>query len=269
MTLHRSLATVALGIAASLSAPAFAEESPGVAALQEFREGRPAPDVVQNKFFIKKGRFDIGLSAGFVPNNPFAQRISGNLDFGYHFMETLSVRGNFGYGGGPLKSLVPVLLDRAYDGGNTDFQQPYSKVSLTADFGVQWSPFYGKISLLGEVVANFDVWGYIGMGMVLKDNYYATYNPAGEGTGNPFDIVDSSKAATKVLASPVVAIGANFFVSQMVAIRLGGRFHLYVDDKPVYVEGEAPDGKTLYNMFNATIGVAVYLPKMKPRLSNF
>lgn len=255
--------------ASALPAGAQAEEDspPGLEALDRMRDGSSRRNPVKNRFFLKSKRFEVTPMFGIVPNNPFARRFTVSLGFGYHFTEQLSVQGMFSFapdlGDRDLKGLTDVLLQRATD---EDFQQPLDKVSLSAAFGVSWSPFYGKINILGETVVNFDFYLFGGLGMVVQTEYLATENPEATTVS---EFVQLERGANEVRVAPTIGLGGNFFVTQSIAIRLDGRFALYPDDKPVYDVDNPPEGFRLVSMFTASAGVSIFFPKMKPRLYDF
>jgi len=266
--LPHAACAAALWVAAS-GQVALADESapPGIQALEQFRSGKIQRNPVQNRFFLKGKRFELSPQFGFVPNNPFARRFTVGVGLGYHFNEQLSVQGIFSFapdlGERDVKSLTDVLLQRATD---DDFRQPLDKVSLSAAFGVQYSPFYGKINLIGETVLNFDFYAFLGLGLVVQTEYAALENPNATTVA---DFVVLEKGATEVRPAPVIAIGGNFFLTGAVALKLDGRFTLYPDDKPVYDEANPPEGMRLVTLFTASAGISVFLPRMKPRLYDF
>ncbi|MFT4622076.1 MAG: outer membrane beta-barrel protein [Myxococcota bacterium] len=274
----RSAATVLF--AATLAGPptALAEDgstSPGEAAIEQFREGRKSPKAVENRFFLKQERFEVAPVFGYVPNNPFARRYVGGVIVGYHFTEVLAASVYVGYspdgGEGDLKGLTAVLLDRAYNAQTQDgpsFQQPLDKVTLFFNAGVQWSPVYGKINLAGETVLNFDLYGFLGVGMVSKENFVASYDQSADPDAGE-DIVLLEDLGNEVRVSPVVGIGQNYFLNQSMSLKIDARASFYVDDKPQYDPDIPPDGSRLYNNFTASVGLAIYFPRMKPRLYDF
>ena len=251
--------------------PALAAASPGQDALTQLREGDNIPNAVQNRFFLKEGRFEVAPTLGYVPNNPFAKRYVGGISFGYHFSEVLGVEGTFNYSPdlleGDLKGLTSTLVQIA-KGGEDSFQQPLDKVTLAASFGVTYAPIYGKINILGERVVNFDVYGFLGLGMISKVNYNAQYNEDGADGGHVVQLVSQGN---EVSPSPTIGIGGNFFINQSVAFKLDTRFQTYVDNVPQYDVNIDPNelGKRIYNNFVASAGVTVFFPQMKPRLYNF
>ncbi len=262
-------------LASTISEPALAADSPGLEAIDQFRENKAARKAVENRFFLKQERFEVAPAVGYVPNNPFAIRYVGGVILNYHFNEVLSAESQITYspdlGENDLKGLTSVLLDRAYNApGAGVFQQPLDKVSLSAAFGVAWSPFYGKINLVGETVLNFDLYGFVGVGMLAKNNYVAVYDEAGADLPEP-DIVNLQPAATanEVLVAPVIGLGQNYFLTQMIAFKIDARASFYVDNKPQYDPEIPVTEKRLYNNFIASAGLGFFFPKMKPRLYNF
>jgi outer membrane beta-barrel protein len=267
---------------ASIGAPttaAFAADGDGAAesALSEFRAEREERAAVENRFFLKKERFEISPVFGYVPNNPFARRYVGGAVIGYHIDEILAASVSIGYapdgGEGDLKPLVPVLLDRARNaqtgaGSSDAFQQPLDKIVLSFSAGVSWAPIYGKINLVGETVLNFDFYTFLGVGMVSKQNFVATYDENADVDAGE-DFVRLQAEANEVRLAPAVGIGQNYFLNQTMALKLDACAFFWVDDVPNYDASAATENKRLYNNFTASVGLALFFPKMKPRLYDF
>lgn len=262
-----------LGSDARAAAGDEVAEGPGVNALRDYREGTVYRPAVENRFFLKEGRFEVSPVFGYVPNNPFARRYLFGGTLGLHFSEALSAQ-VFGMyspdlGEGDVKPLTSVLLDRAHDADpDQDFQQPLDKAGLLFSAGVAWSPLYGKINLVGETVLNFDFYVTGGIGMVSKRNYFARYD---ESSQDPTDILNLAAAGTQseVKVAPFIGIGQNYFVNRLMAVKIDLRGAFYVDEKPQYDQNIPVNELRLYNNVIASVGVAVFLPNMKPRLYNF
>jgi outer membrane beta-barrel protein len=269
--LASTLRGLAMAVAALvLAAPAVSMASPAGEAMTEFKDGKSEPDAVQNRFFLKEGRFEIEPFGGYVPNNPFARRYVFGANFGYHLKESLGFTGMVSYSPdlieGDLKGLTQTLVQIAETGtGTAAFQQPLDKVTLAASFAVLWAPFYGKINLFGEQVVNFDFYATAGLGMVSKVDYYATYDDSGA-DGN---FVAVAEYGNEVKFSPNLGLGANFFVTGSVAIKIDARFLLFFDNKPQYDPNETVTESRLYNNFVASVGPAFFFPAMKPRIYDF
>ena len=257
----------------TVGAPA-AEAAPADNAIEIFRNGPERKDVVQNRFFLKTGRFELAPMGGLVPNNPMVKRYLGGLQLAYHFSETFAAGGQILYspdlGVNDLKGLTTTLVQIA-SGANTgvDFQQPVDKLILGATFSAQWAPVYGKINILGETVLNFDLYGEAGIGMLAIQKAYAQYDAAaGAESGLPVGIASDGNAVRVPLS---LGAGLNIFLNQGMSLKLDARSLMYVDKAPDYTRGDgvAPEESRLYSAFAVTTGLGFYFPKMKPRLSDF
>jgi len=264
--LTHAIGALGLVVAALASAPAHAAAPhPAVEAMDEFRGKTPEKNVIQNKFFLKENRFEVAPSIGVMPNNAFVQNVYGGALVAYHFSETLAAEGSFLYapntGAAGVKGLTKTLLDIASGSETGNFEQPLDRLQLGALFGARWSPVYGKINLLGEGVANFDVYGVGGVGMMMITEDRASYN---EDDPNTPTVLGSPETNGHVAAN--LGLGVNFFVNQSVAIKLDARTALYVGPEADYGtnDGVALENR-LYTPFLTTAGVSLFFPKMKPR----
>lgn len=274
MTIARTLMTAAVGLVGlSLTPVAEAAKGPGIEAIDEFRNGSGKRPAVQNRFFTKERRFEIAPMFGYVPNNPFSQRFVGGVAIAYHFSELIAAEGVVNYspdlGVNDLKNLTRQLVVIANDGAdNAEFQQPLDKVTLQAGFTARFTPLYGKINLFGEAVVNFDFYGSVGLGMLSLVNYYANYKDPGDDG----EVVVLEEVGNEVKLSPIIGLGANFFINQTVALKLDARFNFYIDGQPDYDPSTENDDELtdqLNNNFVVSFGLALYFPKMKQRLYNF
>jgi outer membrane beta-barrel protein len=272
---------VLIGLGAT-STSAFAQDGPATEALSSFRSNDTEKAAVENRFFLKESRFEVSPTFGYIPNNPYARRYVGGLFVGYHVDESLAASLSLGVAPdgfeNDLKELVGVLLQTARSNGDTlgseQFEQPLEKLRLSFAAGLSWAPIYGKINIVGETVLNFDVYAFAGVGMISKQNYVATYDVA---CANPddclslSDIVELTPEEAEFNVGPVLGLGQNYFINQSIALKLDVRSSFYVDDVPninPLEEGQTAK-KRLYNKFTTSIGVAIFFPKMKPRLYEF
>jgi outer membrane beta-barrel protein len=263
----------AIACLAGVHQPARAD-SPGLEALDDYKDGKDEKHAVENRFFLKAGRFEIAPQLGYVPNNPFARRYLGGATVGLHLSELLSVQMQLMYAPdldeGDVKGLVNVLLDRANqaDANNANFQQPLDKAALTYTAGLAWSPLYGKINLLGETVLNFDFYLYGGVGLISKNNYNAKYDTVGAANGDNLTL-EPAPEANELEVGPFVGIGQNYFVNRLMAVKIDVRAAFYVDNKPQY-DPEVPVNESrVYNNVIAGVGLGFFFPNMKPRLYEF
>ena len=251
--------------AVMFSSQSHAGTEPGKKALLEKqRTFIPAREAVQNRFFLKQERFEFSPIIGFVPNDPMVNRITGGLLVAYHFSESLAAEGAFIYspdlGLTDIKGLTTTLVQIAHSGSaNVEFQQPLDKLELGATFAVRWSPIYGKISLIGEGVINFDVYGTAGLGMLSTNLYYAKYDEV--------EVVRLESPGRQLRVPLNLGFGINFFLSQMVSFKIDARSYLYQGKKPQYDPDIEVTEQRLYNTLVTSLGASVFFPKMKPRMN--
>lgn len=270
---QRALAAVAAVAVLFAASPAEAG-SPGLDAKDQFRHGHAPPDAVQNRFFLKTERFELAPQFGYVPNNPFSKRFVGTLQLSYHFNENLAAEGTFSYspdaGIADLKNLTNTLVQIAHTGqGSTDFEQPLDKTVLSFGAAAKWAPLYGKINLVGETVLNFDLYGVAGLSVLSRAQYAAVYNEDAPDGVVPVLLETRGNAAS---VAPLVGAGMNFFLNQLIALKIDARSAFYVAPVPDYqpdVPNETDGQMRLYNNFTAGVGISVFVPKMKPRLYDF
>gem|GEM_PF-895241 len=281
--LMRTLLPLLPGVVASALAlapvRAQAEDHPATAALDELRGKEVQKNVIQNRFFLKTNRFEIAPMVGYVPNNAFVSIPLGGAYLAYHFSEGFAVEGTVIYapntGDAGVKNLTKTLVAIAYEGNSeTNFQQPLDRLQLGAVFDARWSPVYGKINLIGEGVLNFDVYGTAGLGLLLITKDAAGVNPdyASGASDNPVLLDPNAPTASNLAVN--LGVGFDFFLSQTVALKLDARSLLYVAKEPDYKNrlqnGELePLDNRLYNTFVTSVGVSIFVPKMKPRIYNF
>jgi outer membrane beta-barrel protein len=262
-----------LGVA--LQGSASAADNSAAKALAVTRGDQPDANVVQNRFFLKSNRFEATPILGYVPNNPMVKRYVGGILGAYHFSETFAAEGAFLYSpdrkSADLKGLTHTLVDIAKvdesDDSGSGFQQPLDKMVMGATFAARWSPFYGKINVIGETVLNFDVYGVAGLGMLSMARYYAVYD--GTLVEPPYTKLEPQGEANKVVLTPNVGLGLNFFINQTMALKIDARSYLYVANQPQYDSSEPVTEKRLYNNFVASTGISFFVPEMQKRRSNF
>jgi outer membrane beta-barrel protein len=271
MRTFKSLKTwlVVSALVAGLHMPASAADHPAAYALEEAKNGKGPVNAVQNRFFLKEGRIEATPILGYVPNDPMVKRFVGGLLGAYHFSETFAAEGAFIYspdlGESDLKGLTHTLVGIAADAKNdSSFQQPLDKMVMGATFAARWAPFYGKINIIGESVLNFDAYGSLGLGMLSMQSYYAKGSKDGDQVATDLDTAEK-----KVVITPTIGIGFNFFLNQSMALKIDARSYFYIADEPQYDPETPVDSKRLYNNFVASVGLSFFIPEMKKRMYNF
>ena len=264
------------GLLASTSAEAGRETSTDALRRSQL-EKQPTVGAVQNRFFVKTGRYEITPGVGYIANNAMVHRVSTGLYAAYHFSEELAAEGTFMYYPDPgnssdFKGLTTTLVGIALNGsGLKNFRQPVEKTILTSSVSAKWSPIYGKINLIGESVLNFDFYGTVGIGVLTKRTYFA------QGVQNDDGTISAEAGAVikDGYGVPLVwGFGMNNFLNQSLALKLDARFHTYYG-RPITPNRDDPTQPTTadqavpYTDLLVSAGVSMFFPKMKPRLMDF
>ena len=259
-------ASICLGMACLglWSSEAMAGREPAQNALG-VRNEEIIQDVVQNRFFLKEGRFELSGVGGYVPNNPMVKRYSGGFLGAYHLNEKFAAEGAIMYfpdlGINDLKGLTQKLVEIANSrSSGSTFKQPVEKMMLGATFAARWSPIYGKINLLGENVLNFDLYLTGGLGMISTKKYFVSSDSDGA-ISLEFD-------GNQVHPPITVGLGTNLFLNQSLAVKLDVRSMLYRAPAPNY-SGDDDVEIRVYNDIITSVGISYFIPKMKPRLMDF
>lgn len=261
----RLTAGVAAGVLAAglWSGEAAAAETSAGEAMAE-RDTNSEIPLIQNRFFLKENRFEFGPYFGYVPNNAFKVNPAGGLILAYHFSETFAAEADILYGpDGGYKNLTIRLVQIAADSGNKSFQQPADNISVGAIFSARWSPLYGKINLIGEGVVNFDFYGTLGAGLLVVTTKY--YVPS---TNPELPIEEDTNFENGAHPAVNLGVGMNFFINQSIALKIDARTAAYFAPEPDYGTDDPLENR-LYTPFVTSAGVAIFVPKMKPRLFNF
>ena len=66
-----------------------------------------------------------------------------------------------------------------------------------------------------------------------------------------------------------LGVGMNFFLSSGLSLKIDARNYLYFDKEPQYDPDVPVETNRLYNNFVASVGIGIFLPKMKPRQYDF
>ena len=107
-------------------------------------------------------------------------------------------------------------------------------------------------------------------GSNAKTDYVANLRrERGIESGDDVNLVQDPGQPNEVLVAPVLGVGQNYFLNQMMSFKIDARAAFFIDDKPQYDPDVPPTEKQLYNNFIVSGGVSFFFPRMKPRLYDF
>lgn len=124
--------------------------------------------VLQEKSFVKVGRFEGVIFGGGITNDPFIRRIMFGLDLGYHVTEIFEVELQASFspdlGAGDHKAVTKQII------AANQVSPEISRMMTHATLNVNFSPFYGKLATFGRNSIIFDLYGTFGTGIVYTSD---------------------------------------------------------------------------------------------------
>ncbi len=174
---------------------------------------------LQQKTFLKLGRYEASPFLGFVTNDPFINRYLLGGNFLFHPTEIFAFEfsGVFSpdFGQADWKPITDQLVNE------NRVSPDISKIIFYGTTSFQFSPIYGKLAVLGEDIINFDIFGAFGTGFVhTADDLEALQA-----------VNDPRAEATASQNHPTMNFGGGFRVifSDNFALKLEGRSMIYIE----------------------------------------
>ncbi len=225
---------------------------PAVAAAQSKSDafaGKIPP--VSGQLYRTSGRLELTLGGAMSLNDAFYQKYFGTAKLTYHFNEFLSA-GVYGSGGTAVASNSSVLCSSASgcnDAGKAQLWQVPGRIRAIVGLEAAWTPVYGKLNVLAEQVAHFELSILAGPDLVLHDEVISAADAA---------ILEASGGSpgTKTTIGGHFGLAAQLFLSQWVALRLEVKDLVY----GVQVPNNAALGTDYQNQFFTELGVSLYFP---------
>lgn len=148
--------------------------------------------VVQNRLYTKNGKFQLGLFAGTISTDPFLKVYNAGGSLGYHFTEYLAFNVT-AWKFYVTSSSAARAFTQQTGGSVTNSNIP--KTFFGGEF--EFSPIYGKLSVLGRSIIYYDLHLLLGGGLTEMES--GTYT------------------------TPLVGIGQQVFLSKNITLRLDYR----------------------------------------------
>lgn len=251
MTLRRTLAAIAVAAAAAAApAPSRAETKSDAFA------GRIPP--ISGQLYAKKGRFEVGLAGNLSITDAFFTKYFGGVSAGYHFFESLSASLQLATGRS-VNSGSAVLCSRTSGCGDAKdemlFQVP-GRIQAIYGAELAWAPVYGKLNVVAEKVAHFDLSILLGADLIAHDRVLSGRTPT---TGGPSEAAalaaSGGKPTVENAVGGHVGIGARVFLAEWLAARVAVKNYVYAVKVP-----NAGVGKDVQNQLFTEVGLSFFLP---------
>ncbi len=187
---------------------------------------------VQRKVYLKKGRFEVAPSVTLSVNDPYYTKFGAGLRGAYYLADTLAVAGRF--------SIMQVLPEDDVRIAKRTFDSRifYSVPQWSAMGNVEWSPLYGKVAFLNDIL-HFDAYLLGGLGVV-------------------------NTQTSQVLVSDGVTRGPNFAADLGLGLRFVARDYLAVNVALInttYVDQPLNTSKgATQNLMTLNAGISFFFP---------
>lgn len=239
----RALLAALLLLAAARPAPARA------ASKADAFEGKIQP--ISGQLYRKAGRFELTPVAQLSVNDAFFSKYFGGLKATYHLTEFWSVGGSFATGTTAKtgSAVVCPANQGCHPASAAELYQVPGRLRSVAGLEVAWAPIYGKLNVLAEKVAHFDLSLVLGADLVSHDKVLSSDEA----------IRLQLKPASQSTLGGHVGIGARLFITEAVAVRLEFRDLVYRVDVPNRA-GSGQGAGDIQNQLFTELGVSIFFP---------
>ncbi len=164
------------------SAPVMAQQEDGSSDEEGEQETAALPEVddndpmywaqmrevyaMQQRPFLKEGRFATTLYAGLIPNNIFEHYFPVGLRINYYMLENIGLELSGSYAFSRTTDVNEIVTDESGIGASGQVLIGDTQVSHTT-VGIKWSPVYGKFSFSDSGLFYFDMYAFGGAGVVV------------------------------------------------------------------------------------------------------
>lgn len=198
--------------------------------------------VVKHKYFLKGGRFEATPVFGMSINDPFKTRYPVGAHLVYHIGENFGI-GLTGLYNLNMKSSDVTIIRKS--GAAPDV----TDLMYNAHLDFYFSPIYGKMAIMSNIVLNFDIFIAGGVGVMGADIPDETGMAAL--STNPLD------SASGMVVAGNVGLGGRLFLTKWLALSLEVRDYIYSMRLTNVSDGNISD---IQNLVVPFIGVSFYMP---------
>jgi outer membrane beta-barrel protein len=212
-------------------------------------EGKIQP--ISGQLYQKAGRLEISPTFDLSLNDAFYKKTFGGVKVGWHFSEFFALAAIVSTGSAsPSGSAVVCPANQGCGPASAEqlYQVP-GKLLWVAGVEGAWAPIYGKLNVLAERVAHFDLALILGVDLVGHEQVLSSDQAIRLGL-------------TPGSASSIgghVGLGARFFLSDWMAIRLEFRDLIYQVDVPNRA-GSGQGAADLQNQLFTELGLSFFFP---------
>lgn len=242
MTPRRLLIALALALLVSPALAAAQTKSDAFA-------GKIPP--VSGQLYRTAGRLEVSLVGALSLNDAFYSKYFGTGKLTYHLSEFWSL-GAYASAGKTTESNSSVLCTAASgctNAGEAQLWQVPGRIRMILGAEGGWTPVYGKLNVLAEQVAHFDLTILLGPDLVFHDKVVSAQEAAILETNGGTPASESSVGGH-------VGVAGRLFLAEWLALRLEVKDYVY----GVKVPNNAALGTDWQNQLFTEIGLSFFFP---------
>jgi outer membrane beta-barrel protein len=209
---------------------------------------------VSGQLYQKRLRLEITPTGNLSLNDAFYAKHFAGVKAGFHFSEAWSVSASFATGGARSTGSAVTCESGAGCDDATDAQlyQVPGRILMIAGGELAWSPVYGKMSLLAEKVAHFDLSLLAGVDLISHEKIL------GAGAAEDLAAANGSPPSESTVGGHV-GLGVRIFFTPWMAARLEVKDYVYRVEVPNWIENGSPR-MDVQNQIFAEVGLSFFLP---------
>jgi outer membrane beta-barrel protein len=217
-------------------------------ALGPLRERIPP---VSGHLFLKKHRFELSPAISLSLKDAFYSKYVFGLSAAYHVTEAIAINGRFGYSIPTVSGAAQICVPAGVPGVPPGCSQPSmdqllgiapGAITLMGGIDLEWAPLYGKIALVSETFAHFDIYGILGATAVQ----YTGPRASGQVTGGTSTLAPGAN----------LGLGMRFFLNKWLAVRAELRDVIYQENVNIPTPGQS----SLRNQLFFELGFSMFFP---------
>jgi outer membrane beta-barrel protein len=121
--------------------------------------------VIQKRYLPRTGRFQAFVGPSMTLNDPWYNVMGASFKLGYNFTESLGIEGNYSF---MSTDKTQAQKELKQENNITTDSFVYTKSYYL--IGVNWSPFYGKMTWLNKKIVYYDIYLTAGYGATTIQN---------------------------------------------------------------------------------------------------
>jgi outer membrane beta-barrel protein len=206
---------------------------------------------VSGQLYRTAGRLELTVGPAISLNDAFYSKYFGTGRLTYHLGEFWSI-GAYASAGQASQSSSSVLCSSTTgcsDARDVQLWQVPGRIRMILGAEGGWTPVYGKLNVLAEQVAHFDLSILVGPDLIFHDEVVSAQDAA---------ILEANGGtpATKSTVGGHVGVAARLFLAQWLALRLEVKDYVY----GVKVPNNAALGTDWQNQLFTELGVSFFFP---------